>query len=77
MHRLGEFESAETETLSALRADEADLRAIAWFHVGNHRWAGNDLLGARAALIEALREAPTMLDAKINLELVTGILQSL
>ncbi|MXX79659.1 MAG: VWA domain-containing protein [Chloroflexi bacterium] len=77
LHRLGEFESAETETLSALRADEADLRAIAWFHVGNHRWASNDLLGARAAFIEALREAPTMLDAKINLELVTGILQSL
>jgi len=77
LHRLGEFESAETETLSALRADEAGLRAIAWFHVGNHRWASNDLLGARAAFVEALREAPTMLDAKINLELVAGILQSL
>ncbi|MCY3567241.1 MAG: VWA domain-containing protein [Chloroflexi bacterium] len=77
LHRLGEFERAETETLSALRADEAGLRAIAWFHAGNHRWASNDLLGARAAFIEALREAPTMLDAKINLELVTGILQSL
>ena len=77
LHRLGEFESAETETLSALRADESRLRAIAWFHVGNHRWAGDDLLGARAAFIEALREAPSMLDAKINLELVTRILDSL
>ena len=77
LHRLGEFESAETETLAALRSDESRLRATAWFHVGNHRWAGDDLLGARAAFIEALREAPSMLDAKINLELVTRILDSL
>ena len=76
LHRLGEFERAETETLSALRADDADVRAVAWYHVGNHRWANEDLLGARLAYIEALREAPSLFDAKVNLEIVNALLNS-
>ena len=74
LHRLGEFERAETETLSALRSEDTAIRAMAWFHVGNHRWAGEDLLGARQAYIEALRETPDLLDAKINLEIINGLL---
>ena len=77
LHQLGEFDRAETETLAALRSDSAQIRATAWFHAGNHRWANDDLLGARAAYIEALREAPSLLDAKINLEIVNAILDSL
>lgn len=77
LHQLGEFERAETETLAALRSDSAQIRATAWFHTGNHRWANDDLLGAQAAYIEALREAPSLLDAKVNLEIVNAILDSL
>ncbi len=77
LHQLGEYERAETESLSALRSDSAAIRATAWFHVGNHRWANDDLLGARSAFIEALREAPALQDAKINLEMVDAILDSL
>ena len=77
LHQLGEFERAETETLSALRSDDPAVRAMAWFHTGNHRWASEDLLGARLAFIEALRESPSLLDAKINLEIVNGLLSSL
>ena len=77
LHQLGEFDRAETETLSALRSDQAEIRAMAWFHVGNHRWSNDDLLGARLAYIEALREAPGLLDAKINLEIVNELLASL
>jgi len=77
LHQLGELERAETETLSALRSEDAAIRAMAWFHAGNHRWAGDDLLGARLAFIEALRESPTLLDAKINLEIINGLLVSL
>lgn len=77
LHQLGEFDRAETETLAALRSDSAQIRATAWFHAGNHRWANDDLLGARAAYIEALRAAPSLLDAKINLEIVNAILDSL
>ena len=77
LHQLGEFERAETETLSALRSEDAAVRAMAWFHAGNHRWASEDLLGARLAFIEALRESPALLDAKINLEIINGLLASL
>lgn len=77
LHQLGEFERAETETLNALRSEDAAVRAMAWFHTGNHRWASEDLLGARLAFIEALRESPGLLDAKINLEIVNGLLASL
>ncbi len=74
LHQLGEFERAETETLTALRSDDASIRGLAWFHAGNHRWSNEDLLGARLAYIEALRESPSLLDAKINLEIVNGLL---
>ena len=77
LHQLGEFERAETETLNALRSEDAAVRAMAWFHTGNHRWASEDLLGARLAFIEALRESPALLDAKINLEIINGLLASL
>lgn len=77
LHQLSEYERAETETLAALRSENARLRALAWFHVGNHRWTNEDLLGARQAYIEALRETPDLLDAKINLEIVNGLLASL
>lgn len=77
LHQLAEYERAETETLNALRAEDAAVRAMAWFHTGNHRWANEDLLGARLAFIEALRESPSLLDAKINLEIVNGLLASL
>jgi len=77
LHQLGEFERAETETLNALRSEDVAIRAMAWFHTGNHRWASEDLLGARLAFIEALRESPALLDAKINLEIVNGLLASL
>ena len=77
LHQLGEFERAETETLAALRSDDDAIRAMAWFHTGNHRWAGQDLLGARLAFIEALRQSPTLLDAKINLEIINGLLAAI
>ena len=77
LHQLGEYQRAETETLNALRAEDAAIRAAAWFHAGNHRWAGDDLLGARAAFIEALREQPALDDAKQNLELINAILAAL
>ena len=64
----------KTETLAALRSDAPALRALAWFHTGNHRWSNQDLLGARLAYIEALRESPSLLDAKINLELINALL---
>lgn len=70
LHALGQFERAETATLAAVRSGDPQIRAIALFHTGNHRWAAADLLGARAAFIEALRAQPDLLDAKINLELV-------
>ena len=70
LHALGQFERAETATLAAVRSGDPQIRAIALFHTGNHRWAADDLLGARAAFIEALRARPDLLDAKINLELV-------
>ena len=76
LHQLGAFERAETETLSALRSEDAETRAVAWFHAGNHRWSNQDLLGARQAYIEALRESPSLLDAKINLEIINGLLTS-
>ena len=77
LHQLGEYDRAETETLAALRSEEPAIRAMAWFHAGNHRWANDDLLGARLAYIEALRESPVLLDAKVNLEIVNGLLASL
>ena len=77
LHQLGEYERAETETLNALRSEDAAVRALAWFHTGNHRWATEDLLGARLAFVEALRESPSLVDAKVNLEIVNGLLASL
>ncbi len=77
LHQLGAYERAEADTLAALRSDKAAVRATAWFHAGNHRWANDDLLGARQAYIEALRESPSLLDAKVNLEIVTGMLDAL
>ena len=77
LHQLGDYERAEIDSLTALRSDDAATRAVAWFHTGNHRWANDDLLGARLAYIEALRESPSMLDAKVNLEMINGILESL
>ena len=77
LHQLGAYDRAETETLAALRSNEARVRAQAWFQAGNHRWANDDLLGARLAYIEALRAWPSLFDAKVNLELVNGILRSL
>ena len=74
LHALGEFERAEAATLSAMRSDDPAVRAMALFHAGNHRWAADDLLGARAAYIEALRSQPDLLDAKINLELINRLL---
>ena len=77
LHALGEFERAETATLAAMRSDDRQIRALALFHTGNHRWAGGDLLGARAAFVEALRAQPDLLDAKINLELINLLLADL
>lgn len=74
LHELGEFERAETATLGAMRSDDPQVRALALFHAGNHRWAGGDLLGARAAFVESLRARPDLRDAKINLELVNQLL---
>lgn len=74
LHELGEFERAETATLGAMRSDDPQVRALALFHAGNHRWAGGDLLGARAAFVESLRARPDLRDAKINLELVNRLL---
>lgn len=75
LHQLGQYERAETESLAALRSTDPAIRALAWFHTGNHRWANQDLLGARAAYIEALREQSGLRDAKINLELVNNLLE--
>ena len=74
LHELGEFERAETATLGAMRSDDPQVRALALFHAGNHRWAGGDLLGARAAFVESLRTRPDLREAKINLELVNRLL---
>ena len=74
LHALGRYERAETASLAALRSGESSLRATAWYDTGNHRWAAGDLLGAQAAYIEALREQPDLLDAKVNLELVSLLL---
>lgn len=74
LHELGEFERAETATLGAMRSDDPQVRALALFHAGNHRWARGDLLGARAAFVESLRTWPDLRDAKINLELVNRLL---
>lgn len=74
LHELGEFERAETATLGAMRSDDPQVRALALFHAGNHRWAAGDLLGARAAFVESLRTLPDLHDAKINLELVNRLL---
>ena len=75
LHQLGEFDRAESATLGAMRSIDPEIRAVALFHAGNHRWANDDLLGARAAFIESLREQPDLLDAKINLEIVNALLQ--
>ncbi len=74
LHALGEYERAETATLGAMRSDDVGLRALALFHAGNHRWAADDLLGARAAFVESLRAQPNLLDAKVNLEIVNRLL---
>ena len=75
LHALGEFDRAESATLGAMRSIDPEIRAVALFHAGNHRWANDDLLGARAAFIESLREQPDLLDAKINLEIVNALLR--
>ena len=75
LHQLGEFDRAESATLGAMRSIDPAIRAMALFHAGNHRWANDDLLGARAAFIESLREQPDLLDAKINLEIVNALLR--
>ena len=75
LHELGEFDRAESATLGAMRSIDPAIRAVALFHAGNHRWANGDLLGARAAFIESLREQPDLLDAKINLEIVNALLR--
>ena len=75
LHELGEFDRAESATLGAMRSIDPAIRAVALFHAGNHRWANDDLLGARAAFIESLREQPDLLDAKINLEIVNALLR--
>ncbi len=75
LHALGEFDRAESATLGAMRSIDPAIRAVALFHAGNHRWANDDLLGARAAFIESLREQPDLLDAKINLEIVNALLR--
>ena len=74
LHALSEFRRAETATLAAMRSNDPAVRALALFHAGNHRWAADDLLGARAAYVEALRAQPDLLDAKINLELISQLL---
>lgn len=74
LHELGEFERAETATLGAMRSDDPQVRALALFHAGNHRWARGDLLDARAAFVESLRTWPDLREAKINLELVNRLL---
>ena len=75
LHELGKFDRAESATLGAMRSIDPAIRAVALFHAGNHRWANDDLLGARAAFIESLREQPDLLDAKINLEIVNALLR--
>ena len=75
LHELGKFDRAESATLGAMRSIDPAIRAVALFHAGNHRWANGDLLGARAAFVESLREQPDLLDAKINLEIVNALLR--
>ncbi len=77
LHQLGQYQRAETEALSALRAEDPATRAAAWSLAGQHRWANDDLLGAQAAFIEALREQPDLMSAKWNLEIVNRLLEEL
>ena len=74
LHQLGQYERAETEALAALRSDQSAIRARAWLLAGQHRFAREDLLGARDAFVESLRESPSLHEAKVNLEIVNRLL---
>lgn len=74
LHALGEYDRAERATARAISSESAGERADAWFQIGNHRVQAGDLVGARTAYIQALRERSGHADAKINLELVTAML---
>ncbi len=74
LHSLAEYEPAVAETSRATNTDDSLLAARAFYNIGNHRFAQNDLVGARGAYIEALILDPSDLDAKFNLELVNALL---
>jgi Ca-activated chloride channel family protein len=74
LHALGEFEPAVAETSRATNTDDSLLAARAFYNIGNHRFAQDDLVGARGAYIEALILDPGDFDAKFNLELINALL---
>ncbi len=74
LHALRDYPAAEAETRRALTETDAGIRAVAWYHLGSHRLAAGDLVGARNAYIEALLITPPDFDMKFNLELVNRLL---
>lgn len=59
------------------RSDEGalPLDSQAWYNLGNVRFAAQDYAGAVEAYKQALRRAPSDMDAKVNLELALRKLQ--
>lgn len=74
LYRLGEYQRAAEELRSVVSADDAALRARAWYNLGNAYVRLGRLLEARAAYREALLLDPGHRDAKFNLELVNRAL---
>ena len=69
LHRLGQYDRAVEETRRALTAGDPELRFRAYYALGNHYFHLGRYSEAYEAYKGALRENPSDLDAKTNLEL--------
>ena len=77
LHALGEYDAAVAATRRALATHDDALAARAYYQIGVHHFARDDLVAARSAYIEALLLDPTDADAKLNLEIVNRLLAAL
>ena len=77
LHALGEYDAAVAATRRALTTPDDALAARAYYQIGVHQFARDDLVAARSAYIEALLLDPTDADTKLNLEIVNGLLAAL